>query len=42
MEDAGEWDEDLPDNPDGRFDFHAFSGPVDVIAGQLWEFDIAP
>jgi len=43
---AGDWDEpgdnDYPDDPDGRFDFQAFSSPVDVIAGQVRVFDITP
>ncbi len=43
---AGEWDEagddDYPTDADGRFDFHAFSGPVEVVAGQVREFHIGP
>ena len=43
---SGEWDEagddDYPNDPDGRFDFHAFSGPVEVVAGQAREFHIRP
>ena len=43
---AGEWDEsgddDYPTDPDGRFDFHAFQGPVEVVAGQVSEFHIGP
>ncbi len=43
---SGEWDEagddDYPNDPEGRFDFHAFSGPVDVVAGQVREFHIRP
>jgi len=40
---AGEWDEigddDYPTDPDGRFDFQAFSGPIEVHAGQMHNFD---
>jgi hypothetical protein len=43
---TGEWDEagddDYPNDPDGRFGFHAFSGPVEVVAGQVREFHIGP
>ncbi len=43
---SGEWDEegddDYPTDPDGQFDFHAFSGPVEVIAGQMQVLDITP
>ena len=41
---SGEWDEDgdddFPSDPDGRFDFQMFSGPTDVVAGQLHRFDL--
>ncbi len=41
---SGEWDEegdeDYPDDPDGRFDFHAFSDPIDIIAGQMRNHDL--
>jgi hypothetical protein len=43
---SGEWDEegddDYPSDPDGRFDFHAFSIPVDVIAGTVVIQDLGP
>lgn len=43
---SGEWDEegddDYPTDPDGQFDFHAFSDPVEVIAGQMQVLDITP
>lgn len=43
---SGEWDEegddDYPSDPDGRFDFHAFSQPVDVIAGEVVVLDLGP
>lgn len=43
---AGEWDEaeddDYPADPDGEFDFHAFSDPVDIFAGQDTEFHVSP
>jgi hypothetical protein len=43
---SGEWDEegddDYPTDPDGQFDFHAFSDPVEVIAGQMQIMDITP
>ena len=41
---SGEWDEagddDYPADPDGRFDFHHFSGPLDVVAGQMHRHDL--
>jgi hypothetical protein len=41
---SGEWDEsgddDYPDDPDGKFDFHRFSGPLDVVAGQMQRHDM--
>ena len=43
---SGEWDEngddDYPSDPDGRFDFQMFSGPMDVTAGQMHTFDLMP
>jgi len=40
---AGEWDElgddDYPADPDGRFDFQAFSDPIEIHAGQMHNFD---
>jgi len=40
---AGEWDEvgddDYPADPDGRFDFQAFSDPIEIQAGQMHNFD---
>jgi hypothetical protein len=43
---SGEWDEegddDYPFDPDGRFDFHAFSDPVEVVAGEVVVFDLGP
>lgn len=43
---SGEWDEetddDYPADPDGRFTFHMFSGPVDVTGGQMHNFDLMP
>lgn len=43
---SGEWDEatddDYPSDPDARFDFQAFSEPVDVVAGQVTVLDIGP
>jgi hypothetical protein len=43
---SGEWDEagddDYPADPDGEFDFQAFSEPVDVVAGQVTVLDIVP
>ena len=41
---SGEWDEsgddDYPSDPDGKFDFHAFSGPITVTAGQVQRHDL--
>jgi len=43
---SGEWDEedddDYPSDPDGRFDFHAFSDPVEVAAGEMAVLDLSP
>lgn len=43
---SGEWDEagddDYPSDPDGRFDFQMFSGPMDVVAGQIDRLDMMP
>jgi hypothetical protein len=43
---SGEWDEegddDYPSDPDGRFDFHAFSEPVNVVAGEVVVLDLGP
>jgi hypothetical protein len=43
---SGEWDEDgdddYPSDPDGRFDFHMFSEPMDVTAGQMHVIDLTP
>jgi len=43
---SGEWDEvgddDHPNDPDGQFAFHMFSGPMEVMAGQMHENDLAP
>ncbi len=41
---SGEWDEqgddDYPVDPDGRFDFHAVSEPVEIVAGEITVLDI--
>ena len=41
---SGEWDEagddDSPSDPDGRFDFQHFSGPVEIGAGQMHRHDL--
>ncbi len=43
---AGDWEEmgdnDYPADPDGQFDFQAFSGPTDVIAGEMHVVDLNP
>jgi len=43
---SSDWDEpgddDYPQDPDGMFGFQAFSGPVEVVAGQMTEFHVAP
>ena len=43
---SGEWDEegddDYPTDPDVKFSFQGFSGPVDVMAGQMHVMDITP
>lgn len=41
---SGEWDEagddDYPSDPDGKFDFQAFSDPFDIVAGQMHGHDL--
>lgn len=41
---SGKWDEagddDYPSDPDGKFDFQAFSDPFDIIAGQMHGRDL--
>jgi len=41
---SGEWDEagddDYPSDPDGKFDFQAFSDPFDIVAGQMHGRDL--
>ena len=41
---SGEWDEsgddDYPSDPDGQFDFHHFSAPVEIAAGQMHRHDV--
>lgn len=41
---AGEWDEsgddDYPTDPDGRFDFHAFSDPIEATTGEVREYNL--
>jgi hypothetical protein len=41
---SGEWDEsgddDYPSDPDGKFDFHAFTDPITVTAGQMQRHDL--
>lgn len=41
---SGEWDEagddDYPSDPDGEFDFQAFSEPFDIVAGQMHGRDL--
>lgn len=43
---AAEWDEsgddDYPGDPDGRFLFHGFSGPLEVKAGEMTEHHMEP
>ena len=43
---AGEWDEvgddDHPNDPDGEFAFHMFSGPMEVMPGQMHDNDLSP
>lgn len=43
---ASEWDEsgddDYPGDPDGRFLFHGFSGPLEVKAGEVTEHHMEP
>ncbi|MDH3756965.1 MAG: DUF4382 domain-containing protein [Gammaproteobacteria bacterium] len=41
---SGEWDEpgddDYPSDPDGLFDFQHFSGPIEIVAGQMHQHDL--
>lgn len=41
---SGEWDEtaddDYPSDPEGKFDFQAFSDPIEVVVGQVTVFDL--
>ncbi len=41
---SGEWDEgrddDYPSDPDGQFDFQHFSGPIEIVAGQMHQHDL--
>ena len=41
---SGEWDEagddDYPTDPDGKFDFQAFSDPITINAGQMHGYDL--
>ena len=41
---AGNWDEagddDYPSDPDGKFGFQRFSGPVEIVAGQMQQHDL--
>ena len=41
---SSDWDEpgddDYPQDPDGEFDFQAFTDPLDVVAGQMTGFDV--
>jgi len=41
---SGEWDEagddDYPSDPDGKFDFQAFSDPIMINAGQMHGYDL--
>ena len=41
---SGEWDEsgddDYPSDPDEMFDFQRFSGPIDIVAGQMQQHDL--
>jgi hypothetical protein len=41
---SGAWDEagddDFPSDPDGEFDFQHFSGPVEIVAGQVHRHDL--
>jgi len=43
---SGEWDEDndgdYPADPEARFSFQMFSAPVEVMAGQMHDFDLMP
>jgi hypothetical protein len=43
---SGEWDEvgddDHPMDPDGRFSFQMFSGPMEVMPGQMHDNDLSP
>lgn len=41
---SGEWDEtgddDYPSDPEGRFDFQAFSDPIEVHAGEMHDYGL--
>ena len=41
---SGEWDEpgddDYPSDPDEAFDFQRFSGPIEIVAGQMQQHDL--
>jgi hypothetical protein len=43
---SGEWDEDndddYPADPEARFSFQMFSAPVEVMSGQMHDFDLMP
>ena len=43
---SGEWDEvgddDYPMDPDGQFAFQMFSGPMEVMPGQMHDNDLSP
>lgn len=43
---SSEWDElgddDYPSDPDGRFAFHMFSDPMEVMSGQMHHNDLNP
>lgn len=43
---SGEWDEaaddDYPSDPEARFDFQAFSDPIEVVVGQVTVLDLGP
>ena len=43
---SGEWDEvgddDYPMDPDGQFSFQMFSGPIEVMHGQMHDTDLNP
>lgn len=33
-------DDDYPTDPDGKFDFHHFSAPIEVVAGRMHRHDV--